>query len=47
MIVFFVSDYVEKCRDFSFLLQGKLLNIEWQHGCELASWLRWCYNIKS
>jgi len=26
MIVFFVSDCVGKCRDFSFLLQGKLVN---------------------
>jgi len=31
MITFFISDCVGKCRDFSFLLQGKLVNIEWQH----------------
>jgi len=31
MIAFFVSACVGKCTDFSFLLQGKLVNIEWQH----------------
>jgi len=31
MIAFFVSACVGKWRDFSFLLQGKHDNTEWQH----------------